>query len=47
MVQATLPSVTRAVILWMFLTVRQSQGQELFPRERLERAGREVRDHTG
>ena len=46
-VQATVVSEMRSLILWMFLTVRQSQGQSLWPRARLARLGRAVRDQTG
>ena len=48
-VQATLLSVRMLSMLscWMFLTVRQSHGQEFCPTLSLAREGREVSDHTG
>ena len=48
-VQATLSSVRMLSRLscWMFLTVRQSQGQEFSPTLSRASLGREVSDHTG
>ena len=48
-VQATLLSARRLVRLscWMFLTVRQSQGQEFSPTLSRASLGRELSDQTG